>query len=215
MQDSQSTSVTRPQWAQILSDVFSPLLVPTYGMALAMWITPLRTVPEGRRLAVTLMIGIITGLVPLLAIGVLKHFKLIDDNAISRRSQRYLPMTVAVLCYVAAAIMLSRLNAPGWLCMFFIGAGVATLIDIYITFYWKISAHTTALGGLTGMMLWMAVNGLANVNVMILLTVGLMLTGLIATTRLLLGRHTLAQVVCGALLGGTCCFLLMYVKFLF
>ena len=209
MQTSETVYVTTPRWAQILSDVFSPLLVPTYGMSLAMWITPLRTGPVGTRLFATLMVAAITGLLPLLSISILKHFKLVDDNAISRRSQRPLPMSIAAACYIGAGFMLKSLGAPVWLCMFFGGAAVATLLALLITTRWKISAHTTALGGLTAMMLRMAVLGLADVNVMILLTTGLMLTGLIGTTRLLLGRHTLAQVVGGALLGGCCCYVAM------
>ncbi|MDE6300547.1 MAG: hypothetical protein K2M19_02395 [Muribaculaceae bacterium] len=209
MQASETAPSTSPRWAQILSDIFSPLLIPTYGMALAMWITPLRTVPEGARLLATLIVAVITGLVPLLVIALLKHFKMVDDNAISRRSQRPVPMLVAVVCYAAAGFIVGMLGAPLWLRMFFGGAALATLLAMFITLRWKISAHTTALGGLTGMMLRMAVMGIADVNVMILLTVGLLLTGLIATTRLLLGRHTLAQTVCGALLGGTCCYIAM------
>lgn len=209
MQASDTASSNSPRWAQLLSDLFSPLLVPTYGMALAMWITPLRTVPEGARLLSTLIVAVITGLVPLLTIALLKHFKLVSDNSISRRNQRPLPMSVAIVCYTAAGFVLGMLGAPLWLKMFFWGAAAATLIALLITFRWKISAHATALGGLTGMMLRMAVMGIADVNVMILITIGIMLTGIVATTRMILGRHTLAQTVCGALLGGTCCYLAM------
>lgn len=207
----EATTSSRPNihWAQILSDVFSPLLVPTYGMALAMWITPLRTVPESARLIATLLVAAVTGLIPLLTISLLRYFKLIDDNAVSNRRQRPLPMSVAIICYVGAGFMLGKLGAPMWLRMFFWGGALSTLLALLITFKWKISAHTTALGGLVGMMLRMAVMGLADVNVMILLTIGFVLTGTIATTRLLLGRHTLAQTVCGALLGGTCCYAAM------
>lgn len=209
IQSTESQPLTSPRWAQILSDVFSPLLVPTYGMSLAMWITPLRTVPEGTRLTATLLVAAVTGLLPLLSIAILKHFNLVDDNALTQRSQRLVPLSIGIACYIGAGFMLRALGAPLWLCMFFGGAAVATILAMLITLRWKISIHTTALGGLTGMMLRMAVMGIADVNVMILLTVGLMLTGLIATTRLLLERHTLAQTVCGALLGGVCCYLAM------
>ena len=51
--------------AQIVSDVFSPLLAPTYCMAMAMWITPLQILPESTRMGATLGVAIITGAIPL------------------------------------------------------------------------------------------------------------------------------------------------------
>ena len=59
---SQAQPARRPRWAQLLSDFFSPLLIPTYATALAMWVTPLRSVPESNRLIVTILVGVITGL---------------------------------------------------------------------------------------------------------------------------------------------------------
>lgn len=199
----------RPRWAQILSDVFSPLLIPTYATALAMWVTPLRSVPESNRLIVTILVGVITGLIPLLAIAVLIRTGKVSDRALSRRDQRAMPMVIGVACYVGAALFVGSLGAPLWLRMFFWGAGAATIIAMLVTFKWKISAHTTAIGGLVGMMMWFATSGLADVNVMIMLSVGIVLAGAMASARLALNRHTLAQVLAGLALGFACCFTAM------
>jgi len=199
----------RPRWAQILSDVFSPLLIPTYATALAMWVTPLRSVPESKRLIVTLLVGVITGLVPLLTIALLIKSGKVSDRAISRREQRKLPMIIGIVCYFGAGIFVGSLGAPLWLRMFFWGAGISCIIAMLITLKWKISAHTTAIGGLVGMMMWFATSGLADVNVMIMLSIGIIIAGAMATARLLLKRHTLAQVIAGLILGYACCFAAM------
>lgn len=202
----------KPVWAQLVSDVLSPILVPTYATALAMWVTPLRSVPEGTRWLVIAMVFIITGLIPLLSIAVMIKLGLVSDRAISHRNQRYVPMTVAAVCYVGASLFISAIGAPMWMRMFFYGAAAATFIDLIITCKWKISAHTTSMGGLVGMMFWFAVSGLADVNVMIMLSLGIILAGLMCTARLLLKRHTLAQVLAGLLLGFACCFIVMCIK---
>lgn len=118
-------------------------------------------------------------------------------------------MVIGVACYFGAALFVGSLGAPLWLRMFFWGAGVATIIAMLITFKWKISAHTTAIGGLVGMMMWFATSGLADVNVMIMLSVGIVLAGAMASARLALNRHTLAQTLAGLALGFACCFTAM------
>ena len=199
--------------AQILSDLFCPLLVPTYGIALALWGTSLRALPERSRWLATLVIAIITGLVPLVVIAVLRQTGRVSDNSMSNREQRPLPMAITMLCYVAAGLFLGSARAPLWLRVFFYGAALATAIDTVITFRWKISAHTTAMGGLTGLILWLAVAGMADVSAMAILSIGIVLAGTIATSRLILGRHTLAQVMAGLLLGFACTFGLTYLSY--
>lgn len=62
------------------------------------------------------------------------------------------------------------------------------------------------------MMFWFAVSGLADVNVMIMLSMGIVLAGVMCTARLLLQRHTLGQVLAGLLLGFACCFASMCIR---
>lgn len=202
----------KPVWAQLVSDILSPILVPSYATALAMWVTPLRSVPEGTRWLVIAMVFVITGLIPLIAIAIMIKLGLVSDRAVSQRNQRYIPMTVAAVCYVGASMFIGSIGAPMWMRMFFIGAAAATFVDLIITLKWKISAHTTSMGGLVGMMFWFAVSGLADVNVMIMLSLGIILAGLMCTARLLLKRHTLGQVLAGLLLGFAFCFAAMCIK---
>ena len=50
--------------ARYVSAVFSPLLIPTYAVAMAMWITPLQALPERNRMIATLGVFVITGIIP-------------------------------------------------------------------------------------------------------------------------------------------------------
>lgn len=112
-----------PRWAQIVSDVCSPLLLPTYAMALAMWITPLRVLPESNRLVATAMVAVLTALVPCLAIMILFRLGKVSDRALSNRRQRILPFSFVIVCYGCAAWMLHGIGAPMWLSMFFCRGG--------------------------------------------------------------------------------------------
>lgn len=199
----------RPLWAQIVSDVFSPLLVPAYGMAMAMWATPMRVIPEKTKILALILVLAITGLLPLLCIGFLKRLGFVSDTALSQRRQRGVPMTVGAMCYVGCALMLASLGAPIWLRLFFIGAAIAAAIALAISCFWKISAHATAIGGLNGLVLWLTLSDLVDINAMIMLTAVILVSGLVGTCRLMLLRHSLAQVIAGFFLGLASCMLSM------
>ena len=193
--------VAEHRWAHAISGVFSPLIVPTYGVAIAMWLTSLRVLPESSRLLVTLIIAGITGLVPLAFIWGMKRMKLVTDTNVSVRQQRPLPMSITMICYVAAGFFLYSVHAPFWLTWFFYGAAVATGLAGIISIWWKISAHATAMGGLTGLLFWFAVAGIADVNSMALLSAGLILSGAVCTCRIILRCHSLSQTFAGFCLG--------------
>lgn len=202
---------TRPlrRAAQIVSDVFSPMLAPTYCMAMAMWITPLQILPERTRMGATLGVAIITAAIPMALLLLLFRAGRISDMCISRRRERTVPMIVAVLAYIGAAIYLGVLHAPSWLCFFFFGAAAATLTAMLVNLWWKISAHGIAIGGMAGMMLWLTASGLATVNAMLWLTAVIIIGGMVGSARLVLERHTPAQVVAGWLLGVVSVFVFM------
>ncbi|MDE6498858.1 MAG: phosphatase PAP2 family protein [Muribaculaceae bacterium] len=193
--------------AQIVSDVLSPLAVPTYCMAMAMWITPLQILPERTRMGATLGVAFITGIVPLCVLLLMLRAGMVSDLSLSRRRQRLVPMLVTVAAYLGAALYLHLLHAPVWLVAFFIGASLATTVAGIITIKWKISAHGCAMGGMAGMMLWLTAARMATVNAMLWLSIVIVLGGIVGTSRLILDRHTPAQVACGWLLGAVAIFL--------
>ena len=203
--ESSANRYSRHHWAQIVSDICSPLLVPTYGTALAMWFTNLRAVPEIYRLIVTAIVAFITAGIPLATVLVMMRRGRVSDMPITNRSERIVPMWVAAVCYVATAFVLGYFGCPLWLRLFMCAAGIATVIALIITIFWKISAHTTGMGGLMALVMWTTLNGLADLGAMTLLSVVILLCGLVATARQRLERHTFAQVIAGWTLGFTVC----------
>lgn len=65
--------------ANFLTTVLSPLLMPTYGVFLALWVSVLCLLPYGTRVSVLLMCMGITCILPLIFLSVLRHFKLVKD----------------------------------------------------------------------------------------------------------------------------------------
>ena len=184
-----------------LSGVFSPLLIPTYCMTLAMWVTVLNHVPEKTRLMSTLIILIITALIPLgIIIGLMRSGH-VSDIDISNRRQRLIPVLAISLCYVFASIYVWRIKAPVWLVMFFFSGFVTAVVAAVISTRWKISGHTAGMGVIVGLMARLMADGLTDFNFLPWISVAVILAGMVGCARVILDRHTLTQVYAGFLLG--------------
>ncbi len=197
--------------AQVISDVFSPIVMPTYMMALAMWITPLVIIPERVRFATMGIIAALTAILPVAAIFALIKLGKVGDVSISNPKERLLPYSISIVCYIAAILFLRSIHVPLWLSNFYIGAAVAALLASAITLRWKISAHGSAVGGFAAGLYWMAVHNLLLSGSLYWVAGGILLCGLVGTSRLILGRHTPAQVFAGFALGAVA----VYVSLLF
>lgn len=194
--------------SEILSALFSPLLVPTYGMVLAAFLTILRFLPSN---ILWMSVGITffsTCIVPLSVILVLYRTGYIKDPGLNDRSERYIPYGVVALCYLGCAFFFYKASAPLWLPMFFAGAAIATVISVIINRWWKISAHAAAMGGLVALLFRIIASHYAIYNMNIWLSAVIILTGCVLTARVYLERHTLWQVLAGCANGFVCVYLL-------
>ncbi len=208
-----STETTNPivQKASLtLSAIFSPLLVPTYACAIALWITPLAILPERMRFALAAIIFLITSALPLGVIIYMMRTGKVADSALSDRKQRTVPYLLAALAYVGATVLLGFEHAPRWLTCFYAGAAFACLAALVVNTSWKISAHMTTMGGLCALVLFIATFRLGIVNMVAWVSVIFVMAGAVGSARLYLHRHTLAQVYAGFALGFTVEWVFMY-----
>lgn len=190
--------------SQFLSFIFSPLLVPTYGMMAASFLSVLAVLP-GRVLWTTVAITfVITCMLPLTGIIVLQKTGMVKDPGLNERSERYIPYVLAMLCYLGCSLFLYRAGAPGWLSMFYVGGAAAILINTLVNIKWKISAHGAAVGGLVALLFRLAASHQAIYDMNVWISCGVILAGMVMTARVYLGRHTLMQVLAGCANGFLC-----------
>lgn len=195
--------------ANFMSTALSPLLMPTYGVFLVMWVSVLCLLPYGTRVAVLLVCMGITCILPLIFLSVLRHFKLIKDLHVEVREQRFLPYLFTVLCYIAAAYYLYYCHSPQWFIMFMAGSAVTVLIMMLVNLKWKISAHMAGIGGVVALVYQIHVQGLSAFDLFWLLCFMIMLAGALGSARLVLKRHDTLQVLTGVVLGFLCVSLTM------
>lgn len=195
--------------ANFLSTALSPLLMPTYGVFLVMWVSVMCLLPYGTRVSVLLVCMGITCIIPIIFLSVMRHFKLIKNLHVDEREERLYPYLFAALCYAVAAYYLYYCHSPEWFTMFMVGSVVTVLVMALINLKWKISAHMAGIGGVIALIYQLHVQGLNAMDLMWLLCLTIIVAGLLGSARMVLKKHDIRQVVAGAVVGFLCVSLTM------
>lgn len=196
--------------AHFLSFVFSPLLVPTYGVVIALNTTVLSVLSAGVKWGVPSVTLLITCVMPMLAIGIMWKLGKVKDFGLNNRTERTVPYLVVTTCYLLCGIYLYKVHAPIWLVMFMCGAVLAAIVSQIVNRWWKISAHMTAMGGLLAITMNIALSDFAVCDMMWVVCGVILCCGLVGTARVGLQRHTFGQVAAGTINGFVCVTLLSY-----
>lgn len=190
--------------ARIFSTIFSPLLMATYGVALAMWLSFLYFLPVESRLVVVFETFLATVAIPIIAIFVLTRINVIKDPHLNDKADRTWPYIIETICFIGMGVYFYYINAPAWLSLFMLGGAVALIILTVVNHWWKISGHATGVGGLCALIFYLMINGYTVYNLQWEFIAAILIAGIVGTSRLILGRHTLLQVGAG-FLNGFCC----------
>lgn len=196
--------------AKILSLVFYPLFVPTYGIALfcyAWSVQSLQPIPLVWSVLAVSGTLVFTCVLPISTIWIMMQRGKVKDMQIADPRERTMPYVYAVCGFVFwSYLMIAILKAPLFLGLVCVGATVAIGIVALINRRWKISAHLTGIGGLFGGMMSYFL-GVGHVPSWVILSLCLLVSLLLMCSRVHLKAHTNAQVCAGWLLGLACTFL--------
>jgi hypothetical protein len=184
----------------IISMVFQPLLIPTYGVAMLVSLPDFNDIILTKRVMSVIGTLLFTGIVPAIPIGIMLKRGEVHDVFISRRKERTRPYIYALLSYLLWTYFLWKVLAlPSFIVWIGIGGTAAIIIIIAINFFWKISAHLASMGALTGGVF--GVSYLLAYNSVWILAGILLLSALVTVSRLELKAHTPFQTLAGFALG--------------
>lgn len=187
----------------IISHVFHPLLMATYGCLLVFFgltntiyyvFTPLKL-----KLILTLTIFSFTFLLPALNLLILYKLNYVSSLKIEKREERTFPLIMTSLCYFGLFYMIYDFNIWPAIKLFVLGGGLCILSAAIINLWWQISAHMIGVGGLSGVLF--AISYYMQMPLFIAISTCLLIAGCIGFARLSLKAHTPAQVYVGFVFG--------------
>ncbi|MCD7710753.1 MAG: hypothetical protein LUI04_05325 [Porphyromonadaceae bacterium] len=183
--------------AQIISVLFHPYLLPTYGGIIWVSYTFLEILPLSIRLLIVGGIFFFSCLLPLLL-----HISFGFVQA-DKPHTRHTEMLLYAIFLIFAMLYLRRLSLPTWAQSYFVCAALSTaIVWIINTSGWRISFIMSGLGSLMGLIVMMLfIYSPLPIGLFIAVII---ITGLMGTALQLLDRHTLAQTLTGWVCGIAC-----------
>jgi len=148
-----------------------------------------------------------TGILPLLSVALLA-LKPKFDIALSKVNDRLMVLLFTSAFYYLGFVLLNRIKAYPVFKLIMIASVLVVIALLLVSFKWKISSHMAALGGITGALLALAFR--AGINPVYSVLVLVLAAGLTGTSRLIVQKNSLPQVVAGYLLGLTIVYLVIY-----
>ena len=186
--------------AKVISILFNPFIVPTWGFLLLL-LSPFyfsTFLIFQAKLFILSIVFVSTFIVPVITMWLIKYF---SHNGItfSNRKDRLLLFLITAVSYYIGYSFLRQMIFFSSFKIFLISAAITILLLLLVSSKWKISVQTAGIGGLTG--IYLAVCFKFSLNAIFPVCILFLICGMIGTSRLILKRHTPAQVYIGFLLG--------------
>ncbi len=148
-----------------------------------------------------------TGILPLLSVALLA-LKSKFDVSLNKVSDRLMVLLFTSAFYYLGFVLLDRIKAYPVFKLILIALVLVIIALLLVSFKWKISSHMAAIGGITGAVLALAFR--TGINPVFSVLVLVLAAGLTGTSRLIVQKNSLAQVVAGYFLGLTIVYLVIY-----
>lgn len=190
---------------KFISTILHPIVLPTLGVFIY-FVFVSQSFEKRLQLIVLGLVFTLTYLVPLLMLLLLKKFRFIKDFQVSTIKERRFPIIFMMLLLYFLGNSIVQIPTIRNLGILFFGTSLS-LTCIYVLFSLKLksSLHLVSMGNMIGFFLIMTnINSLSMLPIIILL---ILLSGILASSRMYLKAHTPIELLIGFSLGIICQFI--------
>jgi len=188
--------------AHLLSYVFHPLFIPTYFFLYLMQVLPFEFVgiTEWQLKMRLFSVAWLTAFFPAFAVFLLWRLKLSDSIFLRTQKERIIPYVITMFFYWWM-YYLSRnfTDQPIALKFFYLGIFVASAIGMTVNNFMKVSLHAMGIAGITTSIILVSV--FYPVTNAIWVPLGIILTALVISARLVVSDHSKKELVVGLFIG--------------
>ena len=185
--------------ARMVSAVFTPFSIPFLAFLILFLFSYLSIMPIQYKLIVLGIVYCFTIMIPVLAIFIFKKINGFSAQELGERKKRYVPFFLTITSYVFCLLMMNRLNIPWYMSGIILAALIMMVICIVVNLKWKLSEHMAGAGAVIGGLV--AFSALFGYNPVWWLCLFILVAGVLGTARIILGHHTLGEVMGGFAVG--------------
>ena len=182
--------------------VFTPFYLPVVGLVALFFLSYLSLMPVAYKLQVLTLVYFFTILLPTVLIHLYRKYQGWNLIELGHKERRMVPYVISILCYFFCVYIMDMLHIPHFMGTIVSAALAIQIVCALINVWWKISTHTSAIGGVAGALF--VFGEFFGFNPIWWLCLVLMLAGILGTSRMILRQHSLSQVVAGFLVGVIC-----------
>lgn len=142
---------------------------------------------------------VLTIIAPLISVGYLVYSKQVSSIYLDIRQERIIPMSIASAYTLGLYYLFSKFSMPPVIMAIIAAAVVGVVITLFITIFWKVSAHMLGIAGFSGMVLALS-KILYPVSPVLIISI-FIITGLVGAARIKQDAHSINQVLAGWLIG--------------
>jgi hypothetical protein len=141
-------------------------------------------------------------LFPLVSIALMKQLGFVSSFQMSTARERTIPLMATMIFYFWISQVFNRMPGtavPLIFKVFFLGNLWGIIVIFMINIFVKVSMHSSAAGGMVGIMTVLLI--MSPVNMLVPFFVSLLIAGIIGSARLLMGAHQRGDVWLGYVVG--------------
>lgn len=188
--------------ARVVSMVFTPFYLPIVGLMALFFLSYLSLMPTAYKLQVLTLVYFFTILLPTVLIHLYRKYQGWNLIELGHKERRMIPYVISILCYFFCVYVMDMLHIPHFMGTIVSAALAIQIVCALVNVWWKISTHTSAIGGVAGALF--VFGEFFGFNPVWWLCLVLIIAGALGTSRMILRQHTLSQVVAGFLVGLLC-----------
>lgn len=187
--------------SKTISAVFFPFVIPIYLVFICVFANPYVAVnlSFSARLLLLVIILMNAMALPLVVVFLMNRFGFIRNLELRERNDRNAVLAVTAVFLYATFYILRELSFHLALQLVLLGCILAILFLFALSYKWKISIYMAGAGSLMGLLVSLSQFFMLDLGVFELSI--LLLSGLLGTSRLILEKHTAAEIYSGFLCG--------------
>lgn len=188
--------------SSIVSYVLHPVFLPTVMAIAICWLNleKFAGITEATKWKWIGITGYLTIFFPLVTLLLIWKLKFIESIFLKTQKDRIIPLIANMVYYFWVYQVFKRqFHAPLMLNVMFLGSFWGIILLFLGNIFFKISMHTTAAGGMIGLMMILMFTGQINFLIPFLIT--LLIAGMIGTARMILNAHSPLEIWAGYFAG--------------
>lgn len=192
--------------AHFISVIFHPLFIPVMVTWYLIYLQPglFTGYSANEKQMVLIRVGYNTIFFPALTVLLLKAVGFLKNIYLKTQRERIIPYIATNIFYFWTYLVLkNHPGTPSVLTSFILGIFLASSFALIANIYFKISMHGLGVGAFTGVMLLLIFTGFP-FTIFLPAMVVFVLTGVVATSRLIVSNHTPFEIYTGILIGILC-----------